>query len=79
MNLKDKIIIVMIGRTKMFNDIKKWFVGDASKKRYITALYVAVRAFLIYLGVPIPPLADQLAVAFGIWAAADAVKKLEPK
>lgn len=62
----------------MFNEIKKIFIGDKSKKRYICAIYVAVRAGLVYLGYHIPPVVDQLAVAFGIWAVADVAKKLEP-
>lgn len=63
----------------MLNDIKSWFVGDNSKKRYLVALYVAVRAFMASLGHPLPPMVDNLAWAFGIWAASDAVRKLEPK
>lgn len=63
----------------MFNDIKSWFVGNESKKRYIAAFYIAIRAFLVSLGYHIPEIADNLAVAFGIWAVSDAVKKLQPK
>ena len=79
MNFWDKVIEFVIRRSKMFGDIQKWFIGNASKKRYLAALYVAIRAAAEALGHPFPPLADNLAIAFGIWAASDAIKKLEPK
>ena len=63
----------------MLKDITSWFVGKDSVKRYITALYVAVRAIAIYFNHPFPAIADQIALAFGIWAAGDALKKIEPK
>lgn len=63
----------------MFNDIKAWFVGNNSKKRYIAALYVALRAGAEALGYHVPQIVDNLAVAFGIWAAGDAIQKLQPK
>jgi hypothetical protein len=75
--MKNQIMMFIIRRTKMFKDIKSWFVGESSKKRYIGALYVGVRAILLQLGYEVPGVVDQLAVAFGIWAGSDALKKLE--
>lgn len=63
----------------MFKTIQGWFVGKNSVKRYIFAFYIALSAGLSYLGHPLPPIADKLAGAFGVWALGDAIKKVEPK
>lgn len=75
------LMVRAIKENKMVKDIVSWFLGSESKKRYITALYVAVRAFLgvAYPELVVPAFVDQLAAAFGIWAFGDALKKLEKK
>lgn len=79
----EKILMSQVNKLKE-NKIVKMFIGDESKKRYIVAIYIAIRA--AYEGLqmhgvvthPWPVYIDTLAGAFGVWAGADALKKLEP-
>ena len=65
--------------------LKDLLVGDKSKKRAITALYVAIRGAyeaLFVNGFPLPVwpgYIDTLAGSFGIWAFGDAINKIGKK
>ena len=48
---------------------KKWY----QSKTVWTAIYVGLRGVALSLGIVIPPVVDQLAIAFGIYAVRDAL------